>query len=247
MHYRTISAALACVAGSLCIAPRLHAKATAATMVFIDKSASVSFTADGVLLPKFSEALKLAVNRLQYSNDRLLGYYLHSGAGAASQLLFTSLPALKAANTPLQQAAADRAFQATRRTVLTNSYRTLLAGLRQATAPSGATSPILKSLEIASTQLEPGQARTLIYFSDMVECSGIRKNLAPRNRADAEAQARKDLATATKEYRIDPAALRGAQALVYLPQDAMAVGGNANIPYYWSEVFRLLGIRVSFH
>jgi len=217
------------------------------TLVFIDKSASVSFTENGALLPKSSNAAAQAVNLLKASGDRLIGYYLHSGAGAASQMHISSVPQKAVGETPLRQKAIDRAFKTQFESIRSKCYNALHAGLKQPIGSSGQTSPILKSLEIASEQMPATGTRTLIYFSDMVECSGIRKTLAPRNKADAEAMARTDAAKVRKEYSIKPVVLNGAIAHVYLPQSAMASGGNANIPYYWTELFRQFGIRASFH
>jgi hypothetical protein len=234
-------------AGFLMAAP-LTVTAKSEVIIFIDKSASVSFVQNGALLPKCREGSAAAMNLLKGPGDRISGFYLHKGAGAASNFLQGIAPAYGDTTTPLKKNAAKKHFAAALNKLQQGWHQKILSILQDPTNKQVAgSSPILKSLEIASANLTPGSSHKLVYFSDMVECSAVRKTLAPKSKQDAIALAQKDAAAIKTAYDINPGVLKGSQVDVYLPQSAMGTAGNENIPYYWRELFRQYGMTVTFH
>lgn len=223
-----------------------QAQAQKKVIVFIDKSASVTFS-DPALAKKSKNGCISAVSWTSSGGDQLLGYYLHAGAGSSSLFLNDTIRKIKPGMTPLEEAIAKKKMNKIIDEFRRKQYHLLLDEVQSGTSNKvSSQSPILKSLEIASTQFQANTKRKIIYFSDMVECSSIRKMLNPKSKAEAETQAREDAQIIVKKYAINRTALNGSLAEVYLPQAPMGKPLNEYVPYYWTELFRQFNIKTSF-
>lgn len=217
-------------------------------MIFIDKSASVSFIDNGKLMPKCVSGLQQNIDLLKDGNDQLSAYFIHSGVGETSMIVNEVIPTCKIGHSKIETKAIKDKYMKNCKDFKIRLYNSLSANLQLLpNKKTSGRSPILKTLSIASAQAQPGSRIRLVYFSDMVEFSKIRKGLNPKSKQEAIALAQKDIKRMSVEYEVNASALKGASADIYLPVGNLGASLGENVPDYWREIFRNYGMSVSFH
>lgn len=221
------------------------------TLVFVDKSESVSYTKDPAVKAR-TEALnkQLVTDRYRDLGDKVTVHFIHGSTGSANAVYSRSFSRRQdceqeVSNIKIQQCLAQ--FNNTVKKEKRAVYDTLNAfvRLRNATG-TGRLTRIHDVLEVAGRTFSGKTGRKYIYiYSDMVhECSARNLKNCPSSKSGAIQLAKKHADEVRKELSIS-GRLQGATVIVLTPDDPMKPNPkNQYLKYYWEEFFRQFGMSM---
>lgn len=219
-------------------------------IILLDKSLSVNYRSGN---PAVKSIIQNEINHINDEGDTYTMFYVHSntlGATAAIKYIVKPKPLQPASMSMLnynklkQNWGKDLIRDKQARIQETEHYV-----FSNGASKTDKATDLWAIFEKLSTTCVPSSTNNILIFSDMIESmkgNGRRLKLDPTSRMQAISWAKVDKKIINATFSVNERNLKNATVQVVLPYEALASTFNANVRYYWEELFRLYGMKVSF-
>lgn len=216
------------------------------TLIFIDKTASVSM-ADNYVVNKYQQIIKDAIaNNIQNADDKLSVYFIHENTAKGKSISLTSrTPAIETEGMSETDMAAAKSTHdlMLKKEHLLFTKQALNKLMEQNAGTSYQETDIAATIPIINNALSSGEKVEAYFLSDMIESKkGARDfHISPPSASESESWSAED----AKKFA--DANLIGADVYMVLPfkPTASSKENNPNVTDYWQKLFSELGANVS--
>lgn len=219
-------------------------------IIFVDKSLSVNYQRNNSAI---NSVVQNGINAINNSGDTFTMLYIHSNTiGATPAIAYTVNPL------PVQMDNESMLTYKKRRqfwgTILIKDKRLRIQEtesyiLSNGVSKTNQATDVWAIFEKLSKICTPSSINNVIIFSDMIESmkgTDRRLKLDPKSKKQAMDWAKADYKIINSTFSVNKHNIKNAIIKVVLPYDALGSTFNANVRYYWEELFGLYGMQVEF-
>ena len=217
-------------------------------LVFIDKSASVSYTSPDVQ-NKVKNVIQQAVNDVGGEGDEISVLYLHKNTRSASPEINYTVPAFRVqpGSSTIQVNKAKMVYFngiKKRKAFIYDSTLNLFTIPNNSATKNG--TDVIGTLEVISRMAHSQNVKTIYLFTDAMQASSAYQ-VNPKSKADAIKLADQHSKRIAKDYQIDKSVLNNAAVHFILPYSGLNTTHNPNLSYYWIELLKQFGVTADFN